>query len=790
MQTLDSRPTPSPASPRPDRSVRTVLVLGILALLLWAAMPIRSTEAEDMLSKLGQSLEASEEPWRIEADRLEGRHEADVLEAFGNVRLTHGEDYLEAEYARYYRATNWVYLKGDVEARWGDDLLRAEEAEFDLRNQVGWLKQGDLFVEEPHVYMSGELIKKRFGETYEFRQAEVTACDARPAPWSFTAGQGDVTVDGYALLQNVQFQILDRPVAYSPIFTVPLKTTRQSGFLLPEIGTSDNLGFHVNLPFYWAIDEESDATFYENFMSRRGLMQGLEVRHRNDFFTKGLWRFDWLLDSEVAEREADEIDILDDDGLVRNNKNRWWIRGMLDHRVPASDWEIKVNLDIVSDQNYLREFDAGLSGFEETREDFVRNFGRDINENDQDRTSTFLLYRSFEPGALAGLIEYNHSVEYGHGNLGSDKDPSLHRLPEFKGFLYKQALFDTPLEIMAEGSLANFYRRYGTKGMRMDLHPSVSLPLSSDYGAIIPSLGLRQTFYSIEKYENQPDGDEGSSTPARALMDFHLDAFSELFRVYELDNAPLDPNVNEAGDWRWTHLKHNIQPRVAYDYIPKVDQSRKPLFDELDRIEPRNELTYSLTQVMSRKRELLGPAGKDQEPSITIDYLDFLRLRVEQSFDFREATRDEDREQYERRPFSDILVDLEVKPLNYLSLVSRSWFSPYLGEFTEHEHFLALSHEDYGVVSFGIDYLGEIDEFDRRRDEAITMLRLGATWYATPQIIVDAYFRADLEAERDLEKELAVTYRHQCFDVQLSYSHTSLDQRFEIQINLIGLDMF
>lgn len=139
--------------------------------------------------------------WRLLADRTAASHDNKYIEAFGNVVLERGKDYIRADYARYYQTTKWVFLKGNVEARFQGDFLKAEEAEFDLDTNTGWLKNGQVFMEDPHMYFEGAILKRTGPETYEFREATVTACDgdrprgpSRPlaatSPWTDTPTSG------------------------------------------------------------------------------------------------------------------------------------------------------------------------------------------------------------------------------------------------------------------------------------------------------------------------------------------------------------------------------------------------------------------------------------------------------------------------------------------------------------------------------------------------------------------------------------------------------------------------
>ena len=102
------------------------------------------------------------------------------------------------------------------------------------------------------------------------------------------------------------FRIKDVPVFDWPYMSLPGRKSRQSGFLMPYMATSKKLGYQLNLPYYWAISDEADMTMYQNYMSKRGYMQGLEFRHADDSATKGLWMVNALKDNKKASTEAEE----------------------------------------------------------------------------------------------------------------------------------------------------------------------------------------------------------------------------------------------------------------------------------------------------------------------------------------------------------------------------------------------------------------------------------------------------------------------------------------------------
>jgi LPS-assembly protein len=400
--------------------LRNLIILAFVLLL--HATAARANEAE-------KSADAPQ-TWRLLADKTAASHDNKFIEAFGNVVLERGTDYIRADYARYYQTTRWVFLKGAVEARFQGDFLKAEEAEFDLETNTGWLKNGQVFMEDPHMYFEGAILKKTGPETYEFREATVTVCDGDRPAWSIKSSRGDITVDGYAHLWAPRFQVLDQPLLFAPYAVIPVKTKRQSGFLLPEIGSSERLGMTYDQPYYQVIDEEQDMTLYAHLMTAKGLMLGAEYRMVPDIHTKGVFKFDYLYDQET-EGESLYSDNAD---MSRTNQSRWWARGKFDGYLLDPEWNLKFDLDLVSDQDYLREFSRGFSGFKKSRKDFLQYFGRDIEDSDSElRVNRALLSRNWAHVGVQGLVEYTQNLEYSSDNNlpNRDKDdaPTLQRLP-------------------------------------------------------------------------------------------------------------------------------------------------------------------------------------------------------------------------------------------------------------------------------------------------------------------------------------------------------------------------
>ena len=327
--------------------------------------------------------DTKEASWNLKADKLVTLSDNTIVEAQGGVVLQRGNDILKADFARYYSATNWVYLKGNVFVRMGKDDIHSDEAEFDLHSKTGWLTNGHVFMEGPHIYFSGSRIIKHWGDRYTFNKAKVTTCDGTSPAWSMNAEQAVVEIDGYAQLFHSTFDVKNTGIFYSPFMVLPAKTTRQSGLLPPDYGISDKRGFiipsRISGPLMKAmkydvlrwLDDESGRRSVSNIGRSR-------FTDQRPWLAAGIYDKDTVAipgTSRVSENKQ----------TLRTNNDRYWLRGMADGFLGASTWRYRSNIEYVSDQDFLREFNQGPTGFDGTRDNLFRMFGRDLREDDQNR---------------------------------------------------------------------------------------------------------------------------------------------------------------------------------------------------------------------------------------------------------------------------------------------------------------------------------------------------------------------------------------------------------------------
>jgi LPS-assembly protein len=730
--------------------------------------------------------------WDLKAESINTLNDEEILEARGNVFLKRGNEYLKADFARYYLSTKWVYLKGNVVVRSGKDELTADEAEFDLRSRTGRLRNGRIFMSGPHVYIAGERIEKHWGDVYTFKQAKVTTCDDEVPAWSFTADEAVVEIDGYARLTGSSFQVKDTPVAFAPYVRMPGKNSRQTGFLMPEYGISSTKGSYVNVPFFWAVNESSDVTLNEQFMDKRGFLHGLEYRTRPNTTTSGWFRADFLKDNLLKNEQSKGE--FGGDGLVRNNENRYWLRGMFDTRFDDSGLRLKADIDYASDRYFISEFKNTYGGLERTREAVFDFFSREFKEQDEKRLSGFLLSLDRERGSLALSSFYRQDTTLGNGNRSASLDDTVQQLPQFDAFLHKgRILPELPLEIEGAAQAAYMYRRSGTRGARYEVIPRITLPVNTHYGSLIMSAGLYQTYYATElparTAGDRPDTPR-QDKESRTIPEFNAALFTELARVYSLDTVPLEAVKEKVGDSQWTALRHSVQPRLEFRQRSRENQNRNPRYGNEDRLLPETELVYSVSNVFTTKSDKVvmeKDENGEMRPVTRTEYKDLLRLRLEHSYDFREAERSEERKQYARRPLGDVLAELEINIYDNLSFNTRNYYSPYENELVRHQSGFSLDFPEYGKAFFGYDSRRAIDEYKRSEDRSLNYLRFGFETVAVGPLSFAAEHYQDFRDTENAETNLDVIFNHQCFQLIGRVRSDPREENYMLMIRLTGL---
>ena len=755
---------------RPSPFVVPCLAACLAFCLLWFTTPWVHAEA------ISQRIAGSPQvPWQISADKVAYDAPATTYRAAGRVVIEKEATRLLADQVAFNHKAMTADAVGHVVLTVGDDLLTGERLELNLEQETGVVHGGSLFLKQNHFYIRGERIEKTGPDAYRVEGGSFTSCDGDRPDWSITSRTLKVTVEGYGSATHAVLRVRNAPVLYTPYLFFPAKTKRQSGLLFPEAGYSDRMGFYWDQPLFWAIGESSDATLYARYMDKRGTKVGLEYRYAQTDASYGTIMADGLHDRQVDDGSAEATDKwgYSGDAYDRTNSDRYWLRAKLDQELPGGAMA-RLDLDIVSDQDYLTEFKDGLSGFKATRDHFQETFGRDLDTYDENtRTNRLNINRTWTHFSLNADLLWNDNVVK---RRWETTDDTLQQLPRIEFAGTKQKILGSAFYWDLASEYTYFYREDGDRGHRADLYPRAYLPLRwKNYLSVEPSAGWRQTSWIMDRRDDQ----NLDRSTYRQIYDFELDLSTEFSKVMDSPVTSVD------------RIRHRVKPRVVYAYIPDQDQSDLPDFGTtLDRIAEKNTVTYSLTNTFTARKKTqpprasqpdaamdATPAGSRQTDAVesgTFDYSQFGRFYLEQTYDI--AAEREDAPE----PFSDIYGELDIHIGSYFKFDADADFDPYDNHFSSHN--MAAVIADHRGDRLWIEHRYERDESESIHAELAVRL--------TRRLTVRGEYERDLLADNDILKGAGFLYTAQCWALDFFYSVEDDDHRVAFNLNLMGLGGF
>ncbi|MCU0571465.1 MAG: LPS assembly protein LptD [Syntrophobacteraceae bacterium] len=692
--------------------------------------------------------------WTIDADQLSYDQERKVYEAVGNVRIVSGKRHIESDWAELDTARRIAELKGNVILKYGSDWLRGEHVIWNLDEETGWVDGGLTYFAANQLYATGENIQKTSATQYELKGGFVTGCDPEGPDWRIRYETMKVNVEGVAWARNTSFWIGDVPVFYLPVVAVPVSRKRQSGFLLPWGGYSDLNGIQGEIPFYWAIRQDMDATFFGRYMSKRGWMSGVEYRIANEKWGEGIWLFNYMNDHADKDHLASQ-----EYPFIRSD--RFWLRSRHSFELP---WEIdaKMDLDFVSDRNFLREFERGSASIDYSDKTFREHFGRGVinDENTLARESSLYLERRQESSLVSMDTRYWDQQDKEIDEF------TLQRLPTLAFNVVPTWIDRLPAYYTFSTSYTNYWRREGDRANRLDVFPRLSLPMQwKNYLDLEPSIGLRATSYWVDWEEDLPN--QPNESQGRFFTDLRME---------------MSSRVNKVHPWRigsFSAFQHSIRPEVVYQYVPEPVEGTIPFFDRLDEDPSRHDIRYGFTTFLTGKSVKTDAQGIER-----VSYDEVVRLQLSHGYNFERVPAnvpDVRLESSREKGLTDIGLRLDVKPKPYLTLSYDAELDPDRGN--------VQLHDLYMVLSSGMGHRLRLDYQYRREslvDEIIatTNIKLFKNFYLL------TYHDYSIDQDDLYAHGYGFRYDHGCWAIGVSYEREEKDQRIAFTVNLLGLGAF
>jgi lipopolysaccharide assembly outer membrane protein LptD (OstA) len=534
--------------------------------------------------------------------------ERDLYEAFEDVKIvTTDGRVLTSDWALFNGTTRTGVASGNVVIVDAQDTVHAQFVAVDLRSTVSVAMNGTMDNPAPGFQVRGDVIERTGVDTFEIERGNFTSCRCPPEdarrPWEIDTKDANVEIGGYATAHEAWFKVLGVPLLYTPWISYPVKTEKQTGFLMPTFSQTSRNGTEIFLPFFWAVQDNINVTLTPEWVSRRGFMTNAATEYVFGREDKGRGGFAILpSDRQVQENSDTE--------LFSSNRWAYWLRHQ-QSLMPG----VQLGTDItqVSDNNLPFDFPYML--------------GTDVQHQRMIESAGWIT--AAQDGLYAnGLLSVNNDTQ-SPNDLDRDKF-FLQRLPDIRAGTLQRQVFDLPVLGSFAARFTNFAQSathrtalgeapvngqffdFGTDGrpdigeptatgvlgahidsnlddfnnpaakthtegdgifeegepladdgQRLDFYPKLTLPAQFGFVEALAEGGVRETLW-LPNLEN---------FASRTMYTFRVDARAPFGQRFALGTLPLN---------------HVIEPRIAFAAVFAPDQANKPLFiPEPTRIEPR-----------------------------------------------------------------------------------------------------------------------------------------------------------------------------------------------------------
>jgi LPS-assembly protein len=510
----------------------------------------------------------------------------------GQGEIHYGEYILYGDEIEYNSDTGDAKAEGHVvlDGKVNDEHIQAERGTYNVRSETGRFEnvvatigarpvgQRLMLTSSNPFFIRGKLMEKTSVDHYLVLDGTVTTCEMPNPKWQFNARKIDVEVGGTAKIYHSNFGLGGWPFLYFPYATLPAqKLPRQTGFLVPNFGTSTTKGFILGESFFWAINRSMDAHIGAEYYSIRGWAPQAEFRARpsdNSFVDLNYFQvLDRGIGSPPLNEGGEEIRLNAEDALPHN------FRGV-------------ANVDYLSSYLFRLAFSEVFTqaiNSEVLSTAFLSNTSNNVYTN-----FDFQRYQDFQSATPGDVITILHAP----GFESSTVDRQIAHSPFY--WSYDAAVegvsrTEPGVEFFSPESSASLVGRF-------DGSPQLSLPLHLEGWSVRPELALRDTLYTQQL---QVASNGVAAAVSSAINRKALEA--------SVDLRP--PTVERVFDRTWLgrKWKHVIEPSVEYNYVTGVDNFVKILrFDERDILSDTNEVEYKVVQRLYAKKTSAKPENCEQ----------------------------------------------------------------------------------------------------------------------------------------------------------------------------------
>ncbi|MBX2835495.1 MAG: LPS assembly protein LptD [Gammaproteobacteria bacterium] len=455
-------------------------------------------------------------PVQAQADRVVSEDGVVTLE--GNTTIVFQGRELSAENATYQPDTGEVTINGALSFFAEGMRLESNNAQFDMDDNI--FSTGETSYEmnlnNRRATGTAESMQRDEQGNFELTGATYSTCPPEDRSWYLRANSIKLySEEGIGIAKSISLRFKGVPLLAVPAFSFPISDKRKTGFLAPVLARGENTGLELQIPWYWNIRPDMDATFTPRFTAKRGVQLKSELRYLN---TQGQW---WLDNEYLEDRE-------------RSGETRHFTQIRHEGRF-GPFWSSNIFASRVSDKDYFQDLGNSLQvasiSHLERRADLTYDYQQ------------------------SQIVARFQSFQTVNEDIPPEERP-YRRMPQVTFTTKTQQL---PLGLRAEfdSEAVYFDRDESVKGLRLNMRPELSLPITRDAWFIKPTLAHQFSNYQLS------DAEEGQqSSRSRNISSFSIDGGLYFDRVLEDSGSVL-----------------TLEPRIFYLRVPYEPQNNIPVFD-------------------------------------------------------------------------------------------------------------------------------------------------------------------------------------------------------------------
>jgi len=506
--------------------------------------------------------ETDDERVHVYADRVESKLNTST-QFSGNVELRRGGLHLFADEATYNQAENTLDASGHIHLRKNSgETIVTPLLRYELDTERGSAQDAQFALAANAARGEAGRIRFEGRDALTLESVRYTTCPPGQDDWYLRASE--LTLDKSSetgTAWNASITFMHVPIFYSPYLTFPITDARKTGFLAPHVGQSSNLGFFLGVPYYFNLAPNYDDTLTLRVLQKRGTQALNEFRYLGQSFS-GKLNLEYLPSDQSTNTDREAL-------LFRHTQTL------------SPLWSTSADVQWVSDNGYFIDLGSTIKDAAQTH--LPRSLRLDYGGSIWRFSARAFTYQTLDTTIPLA-------------------DQPYQRLPQLV------LTADSPsgpnrLHSALESEWVNFYRQDSITGQRLDLQPSVSLPLRTSYFYFTPKAAYRYTSWRL-------DNTSTDESPDRGLP------------IYSLDSGLAFEREGRIGGQTYAQT---FEPRIYYVHIPYKNQDSLPVFDAAlpafsfynffrenrftgaDRVGDANQVTAAITS-----RFLLPGSGVEQ----------------------------------------------------------------------------------------------------------------------------------------------------------------------------------